>query len=80
MSTQNRAVQQNILHIWVVDEVLMHFLQNFVVTPVGKAIVNLYSNHHISPVACATGPTVASRKYFHKQPTFGFFTYINAGM
>jgi len=40
MRSYNGAVQQNILHIRIIGEMLMHFFPHLMLTPARKAFVN----------------------------------------
>jgi hypothetical protein len=40
MSTNNGAIDHQIIHIWIIDKMLMHLLKGTVVTPVAKPLVD----------------------------------------
>lgn len=81
MRSQDGAVQQDMLHIWVIGKMLMHLRPYLVLTPAGKALIDCV------PIALLFGkqPPLGSaaqdpQNRFHELPAFCFLSSIGSRM
>jgi len=80
MSPNDRAINEQMLHIWVVYEMLMHLLPDSVVTPAGRPLVDAFPCAirvwQQSPLGATTGNP---QHAFDKAATGGFLPDIDIG-
>ncbi len=81
MRSHNGAVQQDMLHIWVIGEMLMQIGPHFVLAPTRKAFVDRIP---VTPFFGKQAPLRSAaqdpQNRFHELSAFCFLACISSGM
>jgi len=78
MGTNDRAIENEVLHIRVIGKVLMHFVPNTLVTPAGKSLVDALfqwpyswgSKRHCDPLRAIHSTPSMKRRHFLFWPAY----------
>ena len=73
MSTYDGAVEHQVLHIGILDEVLMHSLPNALVAPPGEAFVDAIPFLVVAREQTPLGPAAQDPEYSLDKPPTGFW-------
>jgi hypothetical protein len=81
MRSHNGTVEQDLLHIWIIGEMLMHISPHLMLTPTRKAFVDripvpLVFRKQAPLRAAAQDP----QNSFNELPTFCFLSCISSGV
>ena len=80
MGANDSAINDQVLHVWVVCEVLMHLLPDLVVAPAGKALVNAVPLTIFSRQQAPLTATPCDPKYALDKPAaLNGITNVSAG-
>jgi hypothetical protein len=81
MGPDHAAVQDQVLHIRIIDEVLMHIFPDVVFAPASKAFVDTVPPTILLRQQAPLGTAARNPQHgFQEKPTLGFLVGIGSGM
>ena len=79
MGSNDRAIQDQVLHIWVIDKMLMHIFPDPMIAPACKTLVDAIPvavlSRQQTPLRSAAGDP---QHAFQEQTAFSFLTSVGA--
>ncbi len=81
MGADHAAVQDQVLHVRVIDEMLMHVFPDVVFAPAGKTLVDAVPLAILLRQQAPLGSAARDPQHgFQEKPTLGFLAGIGSGM